>query len=123
MADGYKVEKRRLERHAAWLDGQREEWDKRIPGDLHGLFTTGGEFTAAGDNFVAELEGLREKYANDIVPGVCSLMAEVVAALRSVKKNYGDAEEASTVAHQGERLPQHQTPGNDLGQILNQGTR
>jgi hypothetical protein len=123
MADGYKFERRRLHRHTAWLLRQHEEWNTGIPDDLHRLYTNGDEFTTAGIDLVTTLESLRARYANEIVPGICSLMAEVAAALHSVEKNYGDAEEASTVARQGDRLPQHQSPGNDLGRILNQGTR
>jgi hypothetical protein len=123
MADGYKVERERLERHAAALDRQRDEWNTTMPNALHGLYTAGVEFTVAGIDLVSDLESLRSRYANDIVPGICSLMTEVVAALHSVQKSYGDAEEASTVAKQGDRLPQHQTPGSNLGDILNQGIR
>lgn len=123
MADSFRVERRQLKLHADTLGEQRDEWNTTIPKDLHELYTNGDEFTTPGIDLVSNLESLRSKYANDIVPGICNLMTEVVEALHYVHKSYGDAEEASTVAHQGDRLPQHQTPGDDLGDILNQGVQ
>ena len=117
MTDGYKVERRRLRQHAAWLDGQRNEWVSDIPEDLHLLHTNGDEFTTIGAELVTTLEDLRIKYANDVVPRISNLMAEVVMALHSVERNYGDAEEASTVAHQGDRFPQAQAPDGGLDEI------
>jgi hypothetical protein len=120
MTDGYKVERRRLQRHAAWLDGQRNEWVSDIPEDLHLLHTNGDEFTTIGADLVTTLEDLRAKYANDIVPRVSNLMAEVIMALHSVERNYGDAEEASMVALDGDRFPHTETPGDGVDQISTQ---
>lgn len=117
MTDGYKVERQRLRRHAAWLDGQRNEWVSDIPKDLDRLHTNGDAFTTIGADLVTALEDLRIKYANDIVPRISNLMGEVIMALHSVERNYGDAEEASTVAHQGDRFPNAQAPNGGLDVI------
>lgn len=121
MTDGYKVERRRLRRHADWLDGKRNEWVSDIPEDLHLLHTGGHEFTTIGAEFATTLEDLRAKYANDIVPRITNLMGEVIMALHSVERNYGDVEEAATVAHQGDRFPQAHVPGDGLDRVSNQG--
>jgi hypothetical protein len=118
MTDGYKVERRRLQQHAAWLDGQRNEWCSGIPKDLDRLQTNADAFTTIGADLVTTLENLRIKYSNDIVPRISNLMNEVIMALDSVEKNYGDAEEASTVARQGDRYPNAQAPGTDFKQGL-----
>lgn len=115
MDDGYKVERRRLERHAAWLDQRRGEWTGAIPNELYRLHTSGAEFPTVGADLARTLEGLRIRYADEIVPGISNLMGEVVASLHSVEKTYGDAEQASIVANEGDRFP---GPGDDLAQGL-----
>ncbi|WP_345362312.1 hypothetical protein [Actinoallomurus liliacearum] len=125
MSDSFKVQRHELKKHAVALDKIRERWTTDIPASLNDLYTDGDEYTIAGDDFVSSLLSLRDRYSNTLIPGIAVLMAEVVSALQSVAKNYGDAEAASTVSRQGERIPTHQIPGDpsDIGNILGGSVR
>ncbi|MCO6006301.1 hypothetical protein NE236_15020 [Actinoallomurus purpureus] len=125
MFENFSVERRQLKKHAVLLNDLREQWSTTIPASLGELYTDGDEFTIAGDDFVSSLESVRARYSNDIVPGIASLMAEVVSGLQWVAKNYGDAEAASTVSQGGESLPTHQVqvPGDNPGDILGGSVR